>query len=187
MIVVDACVLLNLYATGRAGEILSSLASSVLVSSLVCAEALWIAAPSGSSDGEVDRDPVVIEPLAHAGIVTIVHLSAKEQKIFLRLAHDLDDGEAASGAIAAARSGAVATDDRKARTVLSKQLPPTAVIGTVAILQTWEASTGATIQEVGIVLRSIRTRARFEPASGDDGAEWWRERVALRESAERRL
>ena len=119
-----------------------------------------------------------------SGIIEVVDLSIEEQEIFLRYAHQLGDGEAASGAIAIGRSGAVATDDRKARAVLAQHNPAIDLVGTVALLQGWEVSTGLSKKEVGEAIRAIRARARYEPGTSDYGAEWWRERVAAAESAD---
>lgn len=185
LIVLDACVLLNLHATSRIAEILPALSSRVLVSSFVSAEALWHETAAKGSGEVTGRQTVTLDLLVQSGVIEIVELTAQEQKIFLVLAQHLGDGEAASGAIAVERFGAVATDDRKARRVLGQHSPPIHTIGTANLLQAWELRAQIPAGEMELALRAIRIGARFEPGPNDDGSAWWRQRAATAAANER--
>lgn len=175
VLVLDACVLLNLCASGRIADVLSAAPRS-LVSSYVSREALWYLAPVDPLTGRVERREVALGPLLAARLVEVVELTPEESRTFITLARDLGDGEAASGAIAAGRSATVATDDRKARHVFARHLPPIVTISTAALLHAWEAHAAVAPADVAATIDAIRVRARFEPRKNDPDADWWRDR-----------
>jgi|SRR5579863_108210 len=177
VVVVDACVLLNLYASGRVEEILTSVHSCCLVSRYVCREALWFLASTGQAGDKMERSAIVLDPLVRSGLLTIVDLTLDEQRLFVVLAQELGDGEAASGALAICRSAGLATDDSRARQVFGRQMPPVRVIGTATLLRLWESSLGVDASTVATTLKSIRLGARFHPRSDDEDATWWRNRI----------
>jgi predicted nucleic acid-binding protein len=176
-IVLDACVLLNLHATGRVGEILSALPCRFLVSSYVAAEALWYCAPLEKAGDLAVRRPILLEPLIQSGAIEIVELVPEELEVFLTFARELGDGEAASGAIAANRAGVVATDDRKARSRYCQCDPPVGSIGTPSLLRAWEGLARIETSEMRAILRVIRVGAKFQPSVNDESSDWWLRRL----------
>jgi predicted nucleic acid-binding protein len=176
-IVLDACVLLNLFAAGRVEEILRSLSSRCLVSGYARREALWYLVLVDQAGGTMERREIELEPLIAAGLVEILDLTQEEQDTFVELAQELGDGEAASGALAIGRSAAVATDDAKARKVFARRIPPLSVVGTVALLRSWEARAAVSRTDIAATLQAIRLGARYYPRGDDDDAAWWRART----------
>jgi len=176
-VVLDACVLLNLFASGRVEEILQAVPSRYLVSRYVCREALWYLVPSGETSTRTEKRQIVLDPLVAAGLLEIVDLSAQEQNAFVELAQQLGDGEAASGALALCRSAAVATDDSRARHVFERQEKPLRVIGTATILRSWESRLAVDSTAVLAALQSIRLGARFRPRDDDPDSAWWQDRI----------
>jgi hypothetical protein len=174
--VLDACVLLNLHATGRVEEILRSLPSRHIVSTYAAGESLWYLEREPST-GVLERRDVALGPLIGAGLLEVVDLTSEEQVAFVAFAQQLGDGEAASGALAIGRSAAVATDDRRAREVFGSWIPPIRVIGTTTLLRSWELRAGIDPGEVASTLRAVRFGARFQPSDDDDEVAWWRERM----------
>ena len=176
-IVLDACVLLNLFATGRVDDILGSLPSRCLVSPYVRRETLWYLAPSSEGSDKMERCDISLQPVVAAGLLEVVDLTPEEQSAFVELARYLGDGEAASGAIASGRSAAVATDDARARQVFEHRTPPLAVVGTSTLLRFWEVRSGTSRADVAATLRAIQLGARYYPRGDGEDAVWWQERM----------
>jgi predicted nucleic acid-binding protein len=130
-IVFDTSVLLNLLAAGQAGSIIRSVCSEGLICSAVASETLFIRSERIQDPPEL----VDLKPLLEAHILKICNLEATEEyDSYVEYAMDLDDGEAMSLAICAARGHAIATDDRKACQIAGRS-PKVEVIGTPEIVQ----------------------------------------------------
>lgn len=177
IVVLDACVLLNLFASGRVEEILRSLPFRWLVASPVCKEALWYLSPSARDAHRLERQEICFDPLIAAGRLERVDLTAPEEAAFVELAKHLGDGEAASGALAIGKSASVATDDLKAIQLFARLQPPLPTIETGAILKWWEDRSGASRKEVAAALHSIRRGSRFSPRANSIDADWWQGRL----------
>lgn len=176
LLVVDACVLLNLHASGQVEEILASLPCRCLVSPYASREALWYLGLT-EDNASLTRRGITLEPLITGGLLEIVNLTSEEQTTFVELAEHLDDGEAASGALAISRSASVATDDLKALRVFARLTPPLRTLGTPTLLRFWAETSGIDRSEVAVALQAIRTGARFLPADSDRDAAWWKEQL----------
>lgn len=167
-IVLDTCVLINVLATGRFGEIIRAIAPACLVCSAVCAESLYLRA----SDADGIPELVQLEPLFEAGTLQRTGLeSSVEEELFVNYALELDDGEAMSLAIAQNRKLALATDDRKARRVIAGSAAHLSVLSTTEMMHAWSMkSDRATVEDA---VRLIQTRARFRPRAPDPFTAWW--------------
>lgn len=168
-VVFDASVLLNLLATRQPAKLIRSLGSQGLVCSAVADEALYIRSERLGEPPEL----VNLQPLLDTGVLEICELQGDEEYgLYVRYAMNLDDGEAMSLAICAARGHAVATDDRKARRLasLSHQIE---LLGTPEILQCWASVEQPDAQQIREVLRRIEVSARFHPNANDPLRAWW--------------
>ena len=96
VILLDACVLLNLCASGRIAAVPTAVARRSIVSAYVSREALWYLVPGDSAATTVGRRDVALGPLIAAHLIEVVELMPAETDIFIALAKDLGDGEAAS-------------------------------------------------------------------------------------------
>ena len=178
-IILDGCVLLNLFASRRAAEILGTLPRPSAVADFVRdQEALWVG--RHKSGPAAEREVVDVGPLITAGLVEVLSLQGDmEIAHFLTLVSSarIDDGEAMSGALAHARGLVVATDDKAALKVFGRHSPPIPTCSTASLVRHWTeclAVDAATLQRV---LVDIRERASFEPAQGDPLQPWWRAAV----------
>src|SRR5436309_3500170 len=107
----DACVVINLYATHRFAELLSGLPYQFGVAAEVAAEALYVRQPDPAT-GDLIRVPIDLAPHAASGLLQVLPVtSAAEKALFLQLVARLDDGEAASLALAMSRGFILATDE----------------------------------------------------------------------------
>ena len=100
--IVDACCFINLYATGDLRVFLSQLAWQWHIPSAALAESLFIR-KVGDKDYE-KREPIDAQPYFDESLITLVDVGgADEAELYVRLAGDLDDGEAMALAIAKQR------------------------------------------------------------------------------------
>lgn len=172
-VLLDACCLLNLYATGRIDVILRALPDRFAIADHVAAEALYIRR-GGSGDDADEWEPVDLRPLIESGLLEVLRLETEEEAAsFVGFAAQLDDGEAMTCALALHRGGAIGTDDRKARRICGTQSPPIEIRTTPALLKAWAEVERITGTELGRVLLRIRERARFAPGKHDSLQGWW--------------
>lgn len=177
IVVLDACVLLNLYASGRVDEILRAVPFRYVVASSVRHEALWYFAPASHGSELLDRHDILLDPLLEAGTIELGDLTLDEQASFVKLAQHLGDGEAESAALAIGRSGLVATDDVKAIQLFGRLTPRLNTIETGDLLQCWEEHSGADPLTVAAVLQAIQRGARFSPRRDARSSTWWQQRI----------
>ena len=172
-LILDVCVVLNLYATRRMDAILRAQGVEIFVAERVRKEALKVG--HGRTD-DVSAEPelVNLDPLIDSGVLQVAHLIGDaEFTAFVRLARDLDDGEAECGAIAMCRTCRVATDDKKAMRVFAGLAPAVTCVRTSEMMRTWVERVAPAADVVRDALRDIRVRARFEPSGLDPLHKWW--------------
>lgn len=110
--------------------------------------------------------------------VTVHELTEAELELFVELARNVDDGEAATLAAAHVRGWTMATDDRKACRVADALGLPKPVT-TSRLLHRWSRDAGPPVQRVREILLIIEQQARFRPPSDDDDYQWWRSIIGL--------
>lgn len=168
---IDACIVINLYATTRTVEILGAAGARVVVVDQVTAEALYVLRPGA---GGLEQIAIDIEPEIQSGLMTKERLSEAELSTYVRYAAELDDGEAATLSLARHRCSQVATDDRAAQTFIQRNNLPLSVVRTSDLVRRWMVSSGPSEGEVIRVLREIRDYGRFTPNELDPHSSWWR-------------
>lgn len=172
LLLLDACCLINLFATGRMEEILASLPYRFATSR-------WVASKEVLSVGQsvvpgVPPEREIIPTTRLEELLTLFDLTTEEEmNDFIRFVVELDDGEAGVCTLAISRGGMVATDDRKALRVLAERAPQVPTLQTPELLYDWAQRTEAEAADVSEVLRNIRYRARFWPRRGAPRSDWW--------------
>lgn len=174
LFVIDSCSIVNLYASGYFESLLASLEGLASVVDHVLHESQFIRAHSDNSMEE--KEPIRLEESIANGFVLHLHLDTEiEFERYLELAIRLDDGEAATLALAASRGGTLVTDDRKALSI-ARELS-VATMTTPEVLHRWSIS--AEVPELTLceALENIRWRARFEPSRQHPLWSWWRSAI----------
>jgi hypothetical protein len=97
----------------------------------------------------------------------------EEASSFVRFAMQLDDGEASVCALAVARGGEVATDDRKALRILASLTPPIPTLQTPQLLYEWAERLKVPERDIQSVLQQVYRRGRFFPRDGAPKLAWW--------------
>src|SRR5262249_24890736 len=134
LIILGACCVLNLAATGSFEEILRGLPYRFHVGSRARREVQWLRFPGLHERGRVDltrlfeRGLLLEESLQHP----------QEEAEYVELSQVLDDQEAEAAALAVTRSYALATDDRKVRRVVSERSGPLFLCTTLEIVRAWQ-------------------------------------------------
>ena len=165
----DTSVLLNLLATDRLGEIVHAIGRQAAVCTEVREETLFLRDDSGSGRVVIDLAPIV-----HSGELIKTTLNGSEEEaLYVAYATELDDGEAATAAIAEYRQLDVAFDDRKAIRIVTRRCANLRIWTTSSIIRAWSQSESSTQEEVATAIRRIRSRARFRPATDDPNLTWW--------------
>lgn len=163
--VLDACVVLNLWASRHFDDVLAASGIRPIVSGRAAREALW------TLDDNGERERVPCAELAAAGRIEIWNAVDDELNRMLELATKLGDGEAESLAIAQSRDLPVATDDRPARTAARHLAPPVALMSTSELLRVW-AGTQQPVVVAG-ALQRVESGATFRPPRVDPNEPWW--------------
>jgi predicted nucleic acid-binding protein len=173
-VILDACCLINLYASGRIDDILASLSKPVFVARYVWSnEALTV---NGAHDSAADMQEtrIDLESQILGGLLGLADLETEDEEIlFVNFAANLDDGEAITGAIAAARNWCIATDDRRARNVFADQVPQIQLLSSPELVKHWADVTAAEVDEICLVVQRIRRHGHFVPPASHFLYTWW--------------
>jgi hypothetical protein len=175
-VVLDACCLINLLASGKLAEIAAAGRHRFYIPSLVAAETLYVRQCAPDNPQRLVPCGVDLGPLIAGGTLVASDLQRDDVERFVRLASDLDDGEAAAIAIAAGRKWTLATDDRvAARAAAALEVP---MLATAEILRAWSEIAALSPAEIGAVLADVQRFGRFRPRAGSAECDWWRQCLA---------
>lgn len=169
--ILDACVLINLLASGEIEGVLRVAARNSLICSAVEGESIYLR----TDDPKSPLDLIDLQPLIDSGLLTVCHLEGDyEAELYVDYASALNDGEAMSLAIALARGLVLATDERKARRLfLEAARDVKRLTSTSELLRQWAEAESVTVDRLKAVLLQIERRARYQPPSNDSNYLWW--------------
>ena len=170
----DASCLLNLYAAGSLREIVLVVGAQIEVADYVLEHEAIYTWQTDSTGTREEAVPVDLTPLVEEGLIRVVGLEhPAEQETFVALAAFVDDGEAATGALALRRGCSVATDDRKARRVFGEFMPNVPLVSTLELMKQWADDSQVPRAELRVALDAMRNGASYVPGSRDPLFEWW--------------
>lgn len=172
--IIDACCFINLYATGDLRDFLTKLKWSWHIPSVALAESLYIRA-TNYEDGDT-QIPIEPQPYIDEDLITVVDIgNSDEAELYVRLAGDLDDGEAMALALARLRGWKIATDDRKAQRFAGDL--GVAVITTPEMMRHWTKASKMRQTRIKALLTNIQIGANYVPAENARGYDWWTSQV----------
>lgn len=173
-VLLDACCLINLFASGRIEEILSALPARFSVAVAVTEETLYILTEEEGEDAGAEREAIGVETLTAASLADVVRPESEEEMAtYIDFATNLDDGEAMTCALALHRNCDVATDERKAIRILGERAPHIVVHTTASLIKAWAELTQMDRRIVRQTLQSIQIRGRFRPGQREPLRTWW--------------
>lgn len=169
--ILDACVLINLLASGEAEGILRAAARDSFICTAVEGESIYLR----TGDPKAPLEQVDLRPLIDSRLLTVCSIEgAQEAEVYVDYASALDDGEAMSLAIAISRGFILATDERKARRLFSEAISdPLRLASTSALLRRWAEVEKIPADRLKRALLSIEKRARYQPPAADPDHQWW--------------
>lgn len=172
-LLLDCCSLLNLYSTRLLPDIIRSIPHRVIVAQTVLAEGVYVL-KGGSGDDAGEREPVDIGPLVRNMLIAIWNLETEaEYTSLVNFAAEIDDGEAATCALALHRGGIVVTDDGKTRRVLPRLAPGVRTLTTSQVMKLWADAAHVNCAVVRSALLDIQTRGNFICGKRDPLLAWW--------------
>ena len=176
-IILDACCVINLYASGYMKSVLESIPKQVAVTSYVCnVEAHRIY--SGPVEDITKKTELInLQSFIDEQLLQVVfpESEAEENTIvnFSSVA-TLDSGEAITAAIAVHRQLSLGTDDKAAISFFKRNIPQLHVISTLDILKHWADTTDPQLGVISIMLENIQNRARYKPHYNHHLYAWWK-------------
>jgi len=169
VVIQDACVLINLLASGRFDDIAVVCDFRFAMASIAAQEALFLRNADSGEQEQIDLQPII-----KRGILEVLTVESEGEKLrYIEMTLDLDDGEAESIAIAEARSFALATDDRKARNVIQRRGLKIELWSTCGLLRHWQGKCSVSDDDMGGLLKNISGRAKYCPKTGHPDFDWW--------------
>lgn len=174
VVLLDACCLMNLYATRFLEQILESLPMEFAIAERVQAEAIYVRRGGTGEDAE-ERDFIDLSHALGAGLLRVVSPESEpEEEAYVSFATELDDGEAMTCGIAVVRGWSIATDDRKTLRVFGSHSSGLPVHTTAALIKRWVESVNMPTEVLRQVLLDVSERARFIPRNVDPLSGWWK-------------
>lgn len=156
-LLLDACGLINIFATGRIDD---------------------IAAFFGGLSVVEDVADEAAGAIAAAAVIQVLSVEDGEAALLVQLAaiEGMDAGEAATFAVAASRDLDVLTDDRRAIRAALEHVPRVRIHRTATIARAFVEGASLSAQDTASLLKAIEEDASFIPAVGTPDADWWRRR-----------
>ena len=171
ILITDASVLINLVASGAAGDILSSCGTEFKVCPDVIREVKILRDRETGEEHAID-----LEPFFSTGMLERIEPQTDlEFELLIDYAALLGagDGEAMCFALAESRGHPIAIDDERAIRRAKKRYPNFETLGTLEILILWQERNGVADERMGQLLQSIFRFARFRPAASHPHYAWW--------------
>lgn len=173
-LILDACCLLNLYASGELAKIISAFTPVFTVASYVKEKEVLNIYDGPTQDVRSIKKEVDLEPFVSSGSILVVSPENPiEIHTYVNFASELDDGEAITGAIAFHRNWCMGTDDKKAISFLSKNGLHLSIASTLDIVKYWADSSNPPREMICHVLENIKRKANYEPGTNHQLYEWW--------------
>jgi predicted nucleic acid-binding protein len=170
-LILDACTLINLHACRRMESIVGSIPGQVKIATQVYDECRLD--PFDPDDEIVERTDLA--RLIERGALTVVtFLTNAELNSFAAFAIALDDGEAATLALAVHRGWTVVTDDRAAIRELAGQAP---LLSTLDLVKTWADTVNIARDVLAATLADLRVRGRYVPNKSHLLWSWWNQHL----------
>jgi predicted nucleic acid-binding protein len=172
-LLLDACVAINLAAATRLEQIADALQVTFIIVPQAASEAGYL---RDIVKGTTVLTPINLDQFTSGETLEIRELAPAELELYLELASIVDDGEAATIALAIHQRIDLATDDRRARRLCAERRLAEPV-RTVALLHAYAVAAQLTNDEVQQMLIQVRDRASFLPARSDPHLKWWNDHI----------
>jgi len=161
-LLIDSCCMLNLCSSGQLLSILPLIPAKAAIVQEVKQELQKI-------ENAIDFETAITKGL----LLTVDFESEAEEEAFVNYAAYLDDGEAATGAIAINRGWAMATDEKKATKFFTQESSSLQIISTLEIIKHWSEVANIEQLTLNYVLNQIRVKGHYIPPRNHPLRSWW--------------
>jgi len=175
-IILDACCVINLYASGYMRNILESIPKQFAIAAYVRYNESNRIYSGPPNDPIKETELLNLQPLVDDELLQIVspENEAEENTVIdLSSSRAIDTGEAITAAIAMHRQWSLATDDRGAISFFIRNIPQLHLISTLDLLKHWVDTMYPQPSIVSAVLENIHNRARYKPHNTHCLYRWW--------------
>jgi hypothetical protein len=172
-LLLGACIAINLAATDDFRRIAETANVTFVLTQQAVGEVGYL---RDLRNGKVVATHINLSQHATNGTIQIIDLDPAEYPLYLELARIVDDGEAATIAVAALRNLPLATDDRKARRLCAERQIPEP-LRTLALIHAYADTAQLPPAEIRSLLIKIRDRASFQPQRSDPDHKWWSDHI----------
>jgi hypothetical protein len=172
----DACCVINLYASRHFGNILEAIPISVAVATYVREkEALKVYGDFIDHTLQRQEEQIDLQPFIDRRLLLLTSPDSEAENVTLvDFAASVDDGEAITGAIAMHRNWAIGSDDRRASSFFAKVTPHLQVLSTLELIKYWVDTNDLPTDVVRTALQNVRARAKYQPHFKHPLYLWWR-------------
>lgn len=172
-VVVDACCLLNVLATGRELDVLRACDIELIMTGQAHGEALFLHTPP-DADGLRSRQRALTERLRAAGRLEIRSLDTGSLiAAFVACAAQLRDEDASCVALAGVLGLPLLTDDGKERRIARTLFPGIELVSTLSVLDEAVRALALPEHELFGLVADLRWRGNFAPPRRDPLSPWY--------------
>ncbi|MEZ4885346.1 MAG: hypothetical protein R3E32_11510 [Chitinophagales bacterium] len=170
-IILDACCIINILASGRIEDIISNLPVDIFISETVKRDEIL------NIEHLEELNPPNKKFMDVLGNNTLKVVNFKndiEMGRFIFYVMEIgDDGEAASLAIAEERNFILATDDKNAIKIANRYAKNVPIISTLELIKTWSEIQRPTKNCLQNMLKNIKEYGKYFPGDKHPLKQWW--------------
>src|SRR6266568_6134288 len=158
-VILDACVIINLYASGYMQSVLESIPKPTSIAAYVYEMEAQRIYTGPDDDVAKETELINLRSLVDGKLLRVVPLEDGPEAaaaVSFSATTRLDNGEAISAAIAVHRSWSLATDDKAAISFFARQVPYLHLISTPQLLKHWVDVTHPHGTVTGLAVENIR-------------------------------
>lgn len=174
-IILDACCVINLYASGKMSSVLKSVPVRFAIADYVYEKEVLKIYTGPNNDVTQTNEAVNLKPFIDSKLVAVASPNCEDEFIDYIdfLANRLDDGEALTGAIAKSRNWGIGIDEKKGISFFTRETPQLQLVSTPELLKHWADTTNPSPEMLKTVILNIQNRARYCPNTRHSLYQWW--------------
>lgn len=171
-VVVDACGLLNLLATGREIDLVRAVSWTLIMTEFARGETLYLDSRPDAA-GRRRRAPASTELLEQSGLFTVRMLDDDWIHAFVQCAEQLPDSDASCVALAGTLGYPLLSDDSRISKVASQLYSSLELISTLDLVRNAANALALGRLDLVVLAQNLRWRGNFLPPRGSPHREWY--------------
>jgi hypothetical protein len=175
-VILNACCLRNIYASGCMVAILEALPIPTMIARIVYEEQpLRILRENQEREGFV-MEHIDLQQMLNAGLLVMASLTSEaEEAMMIDLAAVLEDDEATTAALSQLRGRAIGVDGPATTALLRQHLPDIQIVSTPILIQHWIEYSRPLSRALRAALQNIHQGTGYAPPVHHPLYPWWQE------------